>query len=53
MCRFTFYQGEPIRLSALVTEPEHSLDQSELRLRARAKSRSTATVSVWRGTSRN
>lgn len=25
MCRFTFYQGEPIRLSALVTEPEHSL----------------------------
>ena len=25
MCRFTFYQGEPIRLSALVTEPTHSL----------------------------
>jgi glutamine amidotransferase len=25
MCRFTFYLGEPIRLSALVTEPEHSL----------------------------
>jgi len=25
MCRFTFYQGEPIRLSALVTEPAHSL----------------------------
>jgi len=25
MCRFTFYQGEPIRLSTLVTEPEHSL----------------------------
>ncbi len=25
MCRFTFYQGEPIRLSALVTEPSHSL----------------------------
>jgi glutamine amidotransferase len=25
MCRFTFYQGEPIRLSSLVTEPEHSL----------------------------
>jgi ergothioneine biosynthesis protein EgtC len=25
MCRFTFYAGPPIRLSALVTEPRHSL----------------------------
>jgi len=25
MCRFTFYTGTPLRLSELLTEPEHSL----------------------------
>ena len=25
MCRFTFYQGRPIKLGALITEPKHSL----------------------------
>ena len=25
MCRFTFYQGRPIRIGALITEPNHSL----------------------------
>ena len=25
MCRFTFYKGKPLQLSALLTEPEHSL----------------------------
>lgn len=25
MCRFTFYTGKPIRISSLVTEPNHSL----------------------------
>lgn len=25
MCRFTFYQGKPIRISSLLTEPKHSL----------------------------
>lgn len=25
MCRFTFYQGKPIRISSLITEPKHSL----------------------------
>lgn len=25
MCRFTFYKGKPLHLSALLTEPEHSL----------------------------
>lgn len=25
MCRFTFYQGRPIRISSLITEPKHSL----------------------------
>ena len=25
MCRFTFYQGRPIRIGSLVTEPRHSL----------------------------
>jgi len=25
MCRFTFYKGKPLALSALLTEPEHSL----------------------------
>ncbi|WP_370086145.1 class II glutamine amidotransferase [Ekhidna sp.] len=25
MCRFTFYQGKPIRIGSLITEPKHSL----------------------------
>ncbi|MEQ9303371.1 MAG: class II glutamine amidotransferase, partial [Marinoscillum sp.] len=25
MCRFTFYQGRPIRIGSLITEPDHSL----------------------------
>ena len=25
MCRFTLYLGPPVRLSTLLTEPEHSL----------------------------
>ena len=25
MCRFTFYQGKPIRIGSLMTEPKHSL----------------------------
>lgn len=25
MCRFTFYQGRPIRIGSLITEPKHSL----------------------------
>lgn len=25
MCRFTFYQGKPIRIGSLITEPAHSL----------------------------
>ncbi len=25
MCRFTFYQGKPIRIGSLITEPTHSL----------------------------
>ncbi len=37
MCRFTFYLGEPIRLSALVTEPEHSLIHQSFDSRERAE----------------
>jgi predicted glutamine amidotransferase len=35
MCRFTFYLGEPIRLSALITEPAHSLINQSFAARER------------------
>ena len=35
MCRFTFYVGEPIQLSALVTEPTHSLINQSFAARKR------------------
>jgi ergothioneine biosynthesis protein EgtC len=35
MCRFTAYLGPPIRLSALLTEPSHSLIRQSVRARER------------------
>lgn len=35
MCRFTFYKGKPLQLSALLTEPEHSLIHQSFHARER------------------
>lgn len=35
MCRFTFYKGKPLLLSALLTEPEHSLIHQSYQARER------------------
>ena len=35
MCRFTLYHGPPIRISALVTEPENSLNHQSDKNRER------------------
>ncbi len=35
MCRFTFYKGKPLLLSALLTEPEHSLIHQSFHARER------------------
>jgi glutamine amidotransferase len=35
MCRFTFYKGKPLALSALLTEPEHSLIHQSFEARER------------------
>jgi ergothioneine biosynthesis protein EgtC len=35
MCRFTFYKGKPLLLSALLTEPEHSLIHQSFQARER------------------
>ena len=35
MCRFTFYKGKPLSLSALLTEPEHSLIHQSFQARER------------------
>ncbi|MCL4778130.1 MAG: class II glutamine amidotransferase [Gammaproteobacteria bacterium] len=35
MCRFTFYKGKPLALSALLTEPEHSLIHQSAHARER------------------
>ena len=35
MCRFTFYKGRPLPLSALLTEPEHSLIHQSFHARER------------------
>jgi ergothioneine biosynthesis protein EgtC len=35
MCRFTFYKGKPLMLSALLTEPEHSLIHQSFHARER------------------
>lgn len=35
MCRFTFYRGKPLPLSALLTEPEHSLIHQSFHARER------------------
>ena len=32
MCRFTFYQGVPIRISSLITEPKNSLSKQYQKL---------------------
>lgn len=35
MCRFTFYKGKPLLISALLTEPEHSLIHQSFHARER------------------
>lgn len=35
MCRFTFYQGKPIRIGSLITEPKHSLINQSMMARER------------------
>ena len=37
MCRFTLYLGPPVRLSTLLTEPEHSLIRQSYQARERSE----------------